>query len=78
MRVTLEFDLGDVVIGMDEQRRLDLCLRAAEMHGLLRALDERLRTREKHALLSIATLNEIGELRTWLLNEIQDRTVPWE
>jgi hypothetical protein len=78
MKVTLEFDMGDVVIGMDEHRKLDLCLRAEAMHGLLLELDERLRTREKHVLLSIATLDEIGELRTWLFNEIQDRTIPWE
>jgi hypothetical protein len=77
MKATLEFDL-DAVDGTDDRRRLDLCLRAETMHGLLRELDERLRTREKHTLLSLATLNEIHDLRTWIAREAHDREIPWE
>jgi hypothetical protein len=77
MKATLEFDL-DAVDDTGDRRRLDLCLRAETMHELLRELDERLRTRAQHTLLSLATINEIQEFRTWLEREAHDREIPWE
>jgi hypothetical protein len=78
MKVTLTFDLDSAVLAFDEQRRLDLVLRAEAMHALLCDLGERLRTRADHGGLSEDAAYEIDNLRDWLSDEMQERLIPWE
>jgi hypothetical protein len=77
MNVTMTFALhGDD--GLEEQRRLELCLKAEAMHGLLSEIDEHLRQRAKHGDLSDAALDEVEALRRWMLDGIRNLGIPWE
>jgi hypothetical protein len=78
MKGTLTFNLDSSEDGHEEQRTMSLCLKARDMHAMIRELlDTVIRDKLSHGKLGDEAVHELENLREWVLDEIEDRGIPW-